>query len=210
MSNNKYLTVAAILVATLILSFGVPKPKYQSLNMLAKLTVPYTLGEWHGQNTKGINLEDERYNFISQAIARIYTDKNDSQLLLFILDAGNFHNPKVCFGSAGFKIREVGNREFTAGGRKFKAHSLFVQRGKESSLVTYWMCIDKKTVDWFTQKTKQLLSSLFNRKKAGFMVRIDIAARPEQEKSAFDLAQKFITELAANLPPEQADYIFGL
>jgi EpsI family protein len=129
--------------------------------------------------------------------------------MFLVLDAGNFHNPKVCFGSSGFKIKEIGDKDFTIAGRALKARALFVERGREGFLLVYWMCIDKKRVDWLEQKAKQFFYSLINKKKAGFMVRIDAPADEKNIPAALAMIQEFIGGIVSRMPAGQADYIFG-
>jgi len=206
---NKIFVVTVLLLAAIAVSFCLPRPKYQGLNVLAKLNVPQAIGEWQGKDVADLNMEDGRYNFISKIFARTYTDKEGISLNLFILDAGNFHNPKICFTGAGFKIGEAPDKNFTAAGKPLKSHSLVVEKDNEKYLLTYWITIDKKGVDWFEQKASQLFSSLLNRKKAALMCRIDLPFRPGEEAAALALTQSFIDDLAAGITPQDRSYIFG-
>jgi hypothetical protein len=71
------------------------------------------------------------------------------------------------------------------------------------------MCIDKKRVDWLEQKAKQFFYSLINKKKAGFMVRIDAPADEKNIPAALAMIQEFIGGIVSRMPAGQADYIFG-
>lgn len=210
MNNNKAWIVSLCLTAAIAVAFGLPKPKYKGVDILSKLNVPFTIGNWQGeQNKEEIKLEDARYNFVSKVFSRLYKRPDGASLMMFILDAGNFHNPKVCFTSAGFKIKELPVKEFSAGNRVFKASSLLVKRSGDSYIITYWMCIDKQTVNWFEQKTKQFFSSLFNKKKAGLMMRVDMAVAPDSDERMLGVTQDFISALSASIDKEENGYIFG-
>jgi EpsI family protein len=209
MQKNKIFVVTILLLAAIAASFGVPRPKYQGLNVLAKLNVPLVIGDWQGKDVADLNMEDGRYNFISKIFARTYANKEGVNLDLFILDAGNFHNPKICFTGAGFKISEVPDKNFMVSGKPFRCHSLIVEKDNERYLLTYWITIDKKNVDWFEQKANQLFSSLVNRKKAGLMCRIDLPFHKGEEAAALALTERFINDLAAQTGSEGRDYIFG-
>lgn len=208
--NKKLLMVTILLLGAIILSFALPKAKYKSLNILHKLKIPYEISNWQGKDVaKELDLTDERYKFISEIFARIYTNENKESFLLLILDAGNFHNPKVCFGSSGYKMRELSDPEFNVGNRNFKAKTLYLQKGKEGLLLLYWICIDKKQVHWTEQKLKEFWYSLFGKKRVGLMVRLDIPTREDNIKNSLRQVKKFIEDLSYTLPSEQAEYLFG-
>jgi EpsI family protein len=216
MKTTKFFIVIPILAISIIYCFLVPKPKYVSANILPQLKIPYALEGWRGKDVaEELSLEDERYNFLSDVFARVYVNRYRQGLRFLILDAGNFHHPKVCFGSSGFKIKELSDTEFHislpagAGNHTFKAHTLFAENGAQSMLLIYWICIDKKMVDWTGQKVKQLWYSLFNKKRAGLILRLDIPAREDNIDDALILAKNFIKDLSRATPSEQAEYIFG-
>lgn len=129
--------------------------------------------------------------------------------MMLILDAGNFHNPKICFSGAGYKLKELDDIEINVLNRRLKAHVFYAQKGNEGLLLVYWMCIDKKIVDWTGQKVKELFYSLINKKRMGLMIRLDIPAGQDDIPGAVLFARKFIQNLAASLPPNQAEYLFG-
>ncbi|MHC4322204.1 MAG: exosortase C-terminal domain/associated protein EpsI, partial [Planctomycetota bacterium] len=168
---------------------------------------------WSGVDvTDQLNLDfDKNWNkFISEALVYQYIHKGGQQVNFIILDAGNFHHPNACFTSAGFQIRELPEREFHLKGRTLKSHTLFTERANESFLSFYWIIIDKKIAhEWIEQKIKQLFYSLFNRKRIGLMVRVDIPAKEDSINNAMVIADQFVSDLSEELKPEQADYIFG-
>lgn len=197
----------------MVLSFAFPKAKYTGTNFISQLDIPYKFNEWVGKDvTSELNIqaENDRYSFVGDVLAYEYVNKQGKNLLFIILDAGNFHHPKVCFTSSGFKLKELNDTEFNALNRTFKAHTLYAQRGKESFLIFYWIVIDKNIAhEWIEQKVRQLYFSMFNKKRVGLMIRIDIPTREENIKDALALAKHFINDLSEILKKEQLDYIFG-
>jgi len=207
---KKCLIVTALLLATIAICFGLPKPRYQSPDILPTLDVPLRMKDWRGRDVSGeFNPKDARYNFISNIFARVYANYLDESLLLLILDAGNFHNPKVCFGSSGYKAVDLPDTEFKTSYSSFKANTVYFQKGDEGLLIIYWICINKKVVDWTRQKMIQLWYSMFNKEKVGLMVRFELRATKEKIPSAIRVAREFVAELDSALSKEQAEYIFG-
>ncbi len=210
MNRQKPFVIIIILALAIIVSFALPKAKYKSLNILDQIRIPETAADWSSKDiSKEFNTDDERYNFLSDIFARIYTDKNDNNLLFLVLDAGNFHNPKVCFSASGYKVKELTDTELKVAGRSFKAISLYTQRGNEGIVLLYWLCIDKKITSWTGQKLKELWASVFQTKKAGLMIRLEIPAQEKSTEAALAFGKKFLNDLSSNLSPDQLDYLFG-
>ncbi len=203
--------VSAVLIAAIGLAFVLPKPRYQSPDIIPSLEIPYETEDWDGKDfSQELDLGDERFNFVSDILARLYQNKYYEQLLLIVLDAGNFHHPRVCFGASGFEIRELNDTVLTVQGRTFKAKTMFTSKNQENFLLLFWMCIDKKNVDWTRQKFTQFWYSLFNKQKTGLMVRLDIPLRDEKDiPHALARAAGFLTQIGQDLPQEQLDYLFG-
>jgi EpsI family protein len=207
---RKPVLISVFLLATIAVSFLIPRPKYTSLNILAELKIPAEFPGWRSIDvSKQLNLQDDRYNFISDVFARLYQSRKGDQLLLLILDAGNFHNPKVCYTSSGFTVKELGDVDFKAKNTAFKANALLMERQNAGMNMFYWLCINKKIVDWTGQKMIELWSSLSNKKKTGLMVRLEIPAKTKNKEEALALGRDFIHALSRSLATEQKEYLFG-
>lgn len=158
------------------------------------------------------NLEGEAYNFISRIFARQYENKNApaQKVFLVVLDAGNFHYPKVCFRGVGFTPEELPSRELNIGTGKLNVHLLLNKKGKEEYLSIYWICIDKKIIPtWAQQKARQLFYSLFNKERTGLMVRADIPVVGDDIGKTVGVAQGFLNEIYEESSTEYREYVFG-
>jgi EpsI family protein len=210
LKNIKLFIPTIFLLVTVVLAFIVPKPQYTSLNILNEIKIPESFADWRSIDVSDkLNLNDQRYNFISEIFARLYQNRRGDQILFLILDAGNFHNPKVCFDAAGFLVREKDSAEFITQNNSFKANALHMDSEKSVITMYYWLCLDKKVVGWAGQKVIELWASLINKKKAGLMVRLEVPARGKTEKQCFDFAQSFLKDLDDNLTNKQREYLFG-
>ena len=210
MKNKKQIIVIILILATAAVSFLLPKSKYRSPDILSKLTIPPAFSYWRSQDVSAsFNPNDLRYNFISRVFAREYANKYRQRLVFLILDAGNFHNPKVCYGSSGYSSRDLPNPQFTVANRTFKAQAVYFEKPGESQVIIYWICINKKIVDWMGQKWLEFLYAVLNKEKTGLMVRIDIPCTAQTIDSAIKTGQEFISQLASQLPSDQQAYLFG-
>src|SRR4030067_3075748 len=185
--------VILVLTSAAILSFAFPKAKYEGTGFILKLEIPFVLSNWVGKDVGpklNIKPDEDLFNFISDFLAYQYVNKQGETLTFIILDAGDFYHPKVCFSSAGYKIKEMDDTEFNITGRTLKTHTLFTEKGNETFLSFYWIVIDKNvTHEWIEQKLKQLYFSLFNKKRVGLMVRIDIPTTKDNIKDAMNIAE---------------------
>lgn len=205
--------VILLLALAVIFSFAFPRAKYEGTDFIRKLKIPFVLSNWVGEDiSPKLNIKpgEDIFNFISDFIVYQYVNKQGETLIFIILDAGNFHHPKVCFTGAGYKIRELDDTEFNIRGDTLRIHTLFTEKGKENFLSFYWIVIDKNVAhEWIEQKLKQLYFSLFNKKRVGLMVRIDIPTTKDNIKNSMTIAKDFISNLNKALYNNEADYIFG-
>ena len=210
MKTRLYITIL-LLLATILICFALPKPHYESPDIIGTLDIPHAMRDWRSKDmAKELNLkQDDRYAFISDVFARLYGNRYGESLLFLVLDAGNFHHPKVCFGSSGFKMRDLDDTEFSIGDRTFKAKTLLARKGSGGFVVIYWMVINKQRVGWTEQKFQQLWYQLFNKEKIGVMGRLDIPVEGDNIQLAIDLARKFIRDLSRGIPEDAAEYMFG-
>lgn len=207
--------VSAVLVAAIYYVYFVPRVKYTGKSLTKEVldSIPMKGQNWQGTQIQDVNtnLEGEVYNFISRIFARQYENlaKPGQVAFLIVLDAGNFHYPKVCFTGAGFKSEELEARELNLKQGKLKAHLMFSENKDERLLSVYWICIDKQVIPtWAQQKAKQLYYSLFNKERVGLMVRIDIPVAENIDVS-LKIAESFINDIYEAMPEEYRGYLVG-
>ena len=207
---HRSVTPSVLLAFTLAGAHALPVPRHTSPNVLPHLRVPQQLDRWTSREvSQQLNLQDPRYSFISHVIARLYVDQRGSQVLLLVLDARNFHHPKVCFTGSGFAIHELEDMTIVAAGRKFSAHALHAEKRDQGFLVIYWMTIDGRHVEWTEQKLKQVWFSLTNRQQVGLMVRLDIPTDWNHLESAKMFARDFLSRITEQLPERDLAYLLG-
>ncbi len=218
MKNKKAIIAIILICLTMFISFVLPRPRYTSPDVLSKLNIPTSFGTWRSRDVSSqVQTGGDVFNFVSRVFAREYArptyisllDKGYESLLFLILDAGNFHNPKVCYGSSGYKMTELPDIEFDANGHKFKAAAVYFDKPGKSVVITYWIVINKKQASWAQQKTIELWSSLLGKQKVGFMCRLDIPATANTTDKAVKFAKDFISAIAPSIPQEQSEYLYG-
>lgn len=210
----KLLAVLFLLLITFGLGNFLTVKKYKSaITMSTLFQIPENMEEWQGRdisNSLDINMEEARFGFISDSLAYAYTNEKGENLIFIMLDAGNFHDPKNCFISSGYEIHELPDSAFKLPDHVLNTHALFIKRKGKNFLSLYWIIINKNIAHhWVEQKIKQLYFSIFNKKRIGLMVRIDIPANENAIQETMNTAKDFILTLNKSLNPDQAGYIFG-
>ena len=226
--NKKVYITNAVLLLTIIFCFGFSgtktiKTKYVSHEILSRLEIPYEIREWKGKDVvEDWNLDSNTYKLIEHSINREYKNKNEENIYFTVVDAGNFHNPKICANCSGFKIKDIENAEFriispaqtesrALKARAFYAYKEVVDNANiyEGYLITYWVCINKEHANWLEEKVKELWFTFFNNARINLMIRVDVPCEEGDIETALQLAGKFITDLARTVPLETSEYIFG-
>jgi len=113
--KNKTATLLLLLAVTMVVAFALPKCKYKGADTLSRVNIPTAMTGWQSvdvsSNLKSKMADQEVYNFVGDVFARAYGNFLGERLLFLVLDAGNFHNPKVCYGASGYKITELDDIE---------------------------------------------------------------------------------------------------
>ena len=152
--NKNQIIVFILLALTIAFCFGLPKPKYISPNILPTLKIPLEFVGWKSKDiSKDLN-QKETYNFISNIFARVYHNSKGQELLLMILDAGNFHNPKVCYGAMEYISNDLPDTIFNLPTKKVTVTTISLSHDKTDLVIIYWLCINQKLVDGPNKKYK--------------------------------------------------------
>jgi len=223
MKNTRKEIIASVLIAiTIAVAYGLPKPQYVGVEVLKKLSIPHEMPASRrinsvgrpGWKSKDMSQElggskDDKYNFISDIFARFYGRSDGNGLIFIALDAGNFHNPKICIGASGYKPIDLEDVPLAVGDKTLKAKAVLFEGGEQDLLVIYWMVINGKQVDWTGQKLQEFWHTLIGKKKAGIMARMDIQVRGDDVSGGVKLGQAFIRDLYSTLEPSAQDLLFG-
>ncbi len=208
--KQKPLLISILLVIAIVLAYGTPRPKYQGTVILKTITLPDKMGDWSGEDVEQkLNLGQDKYFFIDEIKTKKYVNSQGMTIYFTLLDAGNFHHPRLCFSGAGYTPEDLPDTHFEISYAKFQAPTIFFKKTGEDTLVIYWLCINKQRVDWAGQKLKEFWFSLWGKKRTGFTVRLDIPINEQNIKPALVFAQDLVKTLSSSMPRAQAEYIFG-
>ena len=211
MGKTKSLILIAIILIPIAVSFGLPKIKYQSFDIIEYLNIPLFIGTWLGEEMPNTDEElkmkfafinkSKQFYFWKEHGSEIYLNyhfskKNGSEVYFTLLNAGNFHNPKSCYTGTGYEPRYEGTHNIKLSKNTTLQFDSYLMLKKNSDLLTtYWMCVDGKRVNWLELKLNELICSLTNRKSINVLTRIDVPANPGNIDRALTVTKNFILEL---------------
>ena len=92
MNKAKFISVILILLVAITLSNVFSKAKYVGTDFISNLEIPDSFSGWHGKdvsNALNINSKNATFDFISDARAYQYLNKDGRSLLFILLDASN-------------------------------------------------------------------------------------------------------------------------
>jgi hypothetical protein len=224
MGKVKGLIIIAIILISIVASFGLPKIKYQSFDIINHLNIPLLMGNWSGKELPNNEKDIKRWDFINKAKQYHYYKtygpylyhyysflrKDGTQIYFSLLNAGNFHDPKTCYTGIGYKPRYEGKHNvILAKNTALQFDSWLMLKKNSDLLTTYWMCIDGKKVSWLELKLNELICSLTNKKSVNLLTRIDVPANPGNTDNALAVTKDFIRNLYGTLDKNERVYIFG-
>jgi len=224
MGRTKSLILIAIILIPIAVSFGLPKIKYQSFDIIGHLNIPLSIGSWFGKELPKNEKEIKKWDFINKSkqyhYYKIYgpylyqyysfSRKDEVQIYFSLLNAGNFHNPKNCYTGIGYKPQYKGTYNIRlAKNTTLQFETYLMSKKNNDLLTTYWMCIDGKRVNWLEIKLNKFICSLTGKKSINILARIDVYTNPGNTDKALTLTKDFIHDLYKKLDKDKRVYIFG-
>ena len=224
MGKVKGLIIIAIILISIVASFGLPKIKYQSFDIIEYLNIPLLIGDWSGKPLPNNEKKIKKWDFINKSkqfhYYKIYGPylyqyysfkrKDGAQIYFSLLNAGNFHNPKNCYTGIGYKPRYDGTYNIIMGKKTVLQFDSYLMLKKNNHLLTtYWMCVDGKRVNWLELKLNELICSLTNKESINVLTRIDVPTNPKNTEKALAVTKEFLRDLYGILDKNKSVYVFG-
>jgi EpsI family protein len=183
--------------------------------------IPAHFADWREEPQSLAQIVDPRQKEVidrlyTQTLSRTYTDSQGYQVMLSIAygedqrDAVQLHYPEVCYPAQGFQVISNRRGELSLRGNVIPVRRLETVFGEQRrEPVTYWTTIGKRTVLGSLQKKiAEMKFGLRGQIPDGLLFRVS-SIDPET-RHAFDMQQRFIEDLVANLDPELRRRLAGL
>ncbi len=211
MKKNRQLAVILFLVIAIVISYSIPVKKERPPDTLSSLHIPHTVEDWKGENISDtyMDLKDQKYNFVDGVFAARYLNSANDEVTFSITEAAHFHNPLICYKASGYEMKIISDAGMTVSGKKLKVYLCHAFKDGEGYITLYWLCVDKKNLNWWGQMTNLLWTSLLNKPAVSFMVRLDLAVKEADAEKGTAQLKSFMEGLASRIPEADREFIFG-
>lgn len=151
----------------------------------------------------------------SQVLARTYVNGRGQRVMLSIAygndqstEATAVHRPEFCYRAQGFQVREAGNSTLALPGTSLRVQRLVGTLERRVEPITYWVTLDETaTLPGLDRKLQQIRHGMAGLIADGMVVRLSTVGIPES--SAFELQERFATELHTAIAPRFKARYFG-
>lgn len=153
--------------------------------------LPYQIGDWKGEDTKGLDVRSQEVLQLDRYIKRRYVNSDGDYLLLYIgywkRQSGEYqaakHSPLLCLPSNGWHVqpRKTKTLAVSSSNDTFRVKRLVGELREDDWLFYYWFFTGETD---YTQEWKALieisLQSLFTGRTDGGIVEISMPIRGEK------------------------------
>jgi EpsI family protein len=211
MVKAKSLIIIAIIFITILVSFYSPKIRYQSFDILEYINMPLSIGNWLGKELPNKDEEEKKaFTYINKSKQYYFWKKDGSEIYFSLLNAENFHDPKVCYTGIGYKPRYEGTHKINLSKSTTLQFDTYLMLKKNNTLLTtYWMCINGKNVNWLELKLNKRIYALTNKESINVLTRIDVPTNPKNTEKALAVTKDFLRDLYRILDKNKSVYVFG-
>lgn len=180
---------------------------------------PRQFGEWVVDDRQPVQLVspdtqamlDKIYN---QTLSRTYVNSRGDRIMLSVAyggdqsDATRAHRPEVCYPAQGFQILTGAVGHLPVGGQEIPVRQLVASLGARNEPITYWITVGERiAISGTQQKLAQLAYTTRGVVPDGMLVRV--SSIDSNNAKAFATQQRFVSALAAALPPQQRTLVIG-
>ena len=187
---------------TLGLVYKVLHTQHTSLTKLDFSAIPYTVGDWKGEDlavtpdvTEILGTED--------VLMRLYkkTENAPSILLAIVYSDNNrdtFHPPELCYVGSGLELQNKKSISLSLGeNQTLDANELLLKNSNKSLKAWYWFAVGNRFVaTYYHQQAYFFLDALQGKPLRGALIRVSMQGKTEPDAQ---IVSAFITKLMPDL-----------
>lgn len=209
--NNRIILAILLVVISLSWIYVFKKNQtYQAAGIFQKLDLPRQIDGWNGQEVKqDLQLGQGLFSYIGAYQMLKYKHQDGRIIFVTLMDAGNFHHPKLCFKGSGYVAQEHANTLLNLQHKTMSVETTFFKKPRENTLVIYWLTVNQHHVNWTEQKAWDLLFRLLGKKREGLIVRIDVLTGSQGVNQSIEAVKDFTRSLSEHVDENTRLYLFG-
>ncbi|MBI5788566.1 MAG: EpsI family protein [Candidatus Schekmanbacteria bacterium] len=176
--------------------------------------IPAQFADWKMAKNKIDRDVMKRWEFLNEVLMRTYV-RSDGAVVWLAITYGSdqrqsftIHLPEGCYRASGFDVETVGKRAVFNNNVQLKR---LIARGQGvTEPISYWVILDGLVVtNHMERKFKQLYYTIFEKPAYGALMRVSSLAHEGNTERAYEVQEDFIKKLAAGLPEDMRDTLFG-
>lgn len=217
------LLIVALMVTAAIAAHALkPQRSFEhdtdSINLNSQ--IPATFGQWHVVSGNqpilpNPELEENVAKTYEQVLARTYVNSSGDSVMLTAAYVANqpnemtqVHRPEICYRAQGFSIEKLRDDKLAFSSNDLPVRRLIARRGTRNEPLSYWVTVgDKAVLPGIGRKLEQLRLGLTGWVADGMLIRVSTIS--EQQDHAFEVQDRFLQELAAQMQPTVRKRYFG-
>jgi EpsI family protein len=182
--------------------------------------IPVRFGEWREQPLGHLQVVNPQTQAVidriySQVLSRVYVNSSGYRVMLSLAYGSDqrrglqAHKPEVCYPAQGFVVERNEPAAIATAFGSLPVRRLFTRLQSRQEPVTYWFTVGDTAVLGKTEKRLvDLRYGLTGRIPDGMLFRV--SSIDGDQRQAFQLQERFITQLLAILPPADRKRLSGL
>jgi EpsI family protein len=182
--RSSLLALLTILLATVLFQYQLKKISDQVILDINLDALPYSIGDWEGKDTRGLDLRSQEILQLDRFVKRIYTHKDGREVLLYIgywgKQSGEHqaakHSPTLCLPSNGWVVSGREKSEIGKESSKLApitARSLIGEFRGNRQLFYYWFFTGQDSyADEWLALLKISMQTLFAGRSDGGIVEV--------------------------------------
>jgi len=206
MKNNPAFTLILVLMAAAVfISWPLYFKNYAAPDTVSVHEFPMTVGEWTAEE---IPISDNDYAILEtrNAFARMYTNANGGQVMLYIIYSQRnrrvAHPPEICYSGGGSTITKKYPYGIAYGAAEpLIINKVTIDETHYQQIMYYWFKIgDSYTPSYWRQQILIALKTLTRRPSSSAMIRLTSIVQNDDEEETIKLMDSFARAVMPILP----------
>jgi EpsI family protein len=182
---------------------------------------PKKFGDWVVDDSMPVivpppDMQAQLDRIYNQTLARTYINRDRERIMLSVAYGGDqsdgltVHMPEVCYVAQGFKLQWMRTSSMPLNGIRIPIKQLLTSMGQRVEPITYWILVgDEAIVTNMQRRIVSLRYGMHRRIPEGMLVRVSNVDPSPDTGPAFQLHQRFITDMIASIPAEHRSWVMG-
>ncbi len=202
---SSFSVILFLMIASTVISWPLYFKNYALPDTISVHAFPKAIGEWTAEE---LPISDNDYAILEtrNAFARMYTNKNGQQVMLYIIysqyNRKVSHPPEICYTGGGSTITKKYPYAINYGGPDpLVVNKVTIDEERYQQIMYYWFKIgDSYTPSYWRQQILIALKTLLRKPASSAMIRITSVVPDDDQEETVQLMNTFVKTIVPILP----------